>query len=80
MKKPVTWFLACVLLYAAMPAFVAPSGNSIQQAAAAGADELPVIGTYEHLKQLLKTNWEHFSFAEAQKSAAAAPPAAGRAD
>lgn len=85
MKKPIAWFLAGALLFAAVPAFVAAVGIGDEEAAAAGTDELPVVGSYDHLKKLLKTNWKQRAYLyptrdlamETQSAASAAPPVAG---
>jgi uncharacterized secreted protein with C-terminal beta-propeller domain len=62
MKKPIAWFLAGALLFAAVPAFVAAVGLGDEETAAASKDALPVVGSYDNLKKLLKTNWQERAY------------------
>ncbi|MFY0543497.1 beta-propeller domain-containing protein [Brevibacillus sp. H7] len=59
MKKHMVWFLICAILIAVAPVFFTTSSLMEEEAVAADSEQLPVVGSYDNLKKLLKKEWEN---------------------
>lgn len=59
MKQRMIWFLVCAILIAITPVYLIGSSLLEEEAAAANKDDLPVVGSYDNLKKLLKKEWQN---------------------
>jgi inhibitor of cysteine peptidase len=82
MIKRLAGLLAGAFVLASIPFLMATGTISESEVAAADKDGLPVIGSYQNLKKLLKKDWDekrHFYGAPIMESALASQPAASQA-